>query len=79
MGDLRVVHVSELVDRQELLVSVECEVPRVVVGEVPRVRAVADDEELDETQERLGVPVTGVILVVDNLLHRAPGADPKRL
>ena len=53
--------------------------PRVVVGEVPRVRAVADDEELDEAEKRLGVSVTGVVLVVDDLLHRPPGADPKRL
>ena len=55
------------------------DLPRVVVGEVPRVRVVADDEELHEAQERLGVSVTGVILVVDDLLHRPPGADPKRL
>ena len=42
VGDLRVVLGSELVDRKEPLISVEGEVPRVVVGEVPRVRAVAD-------------------------------------
>ena len=61
------------VDGKEPLVSVEGEMPRVVVGEVPRVRAVADDEELDEAQERLGVSVTRVVLVVDDLLHRSPG------
>ena len=53
--------------------------PCVVVGEVPRVRAVTDDEELDEAQERLGVSVTGVVLVVDDLLHRPPRADTERL
>ena len=79
VGDFGVVLVRELVDRKEPLVSVEGEVPRVVVGEVPRVRAVADDEELDEAEERLGVSVTGVVLVVDNLLHRPSRADPKRL
>ena len=41
--------------------------------------AVADDEELDEAEKRLGVSVTGIVLVVDDLLHRPPGADPKRL
>ena len=79
VGDLGVVLGRELVDRKEPLVGVEGEVPRVVVGEVPRVRAVADDEELDEAEERLGVSVAGVVLVVDDLLHRPPGADPKRL
>ena len=79
VGNLGVVLGRELVDRKEPLVGVEGEVPRVVVGEVPRVRAVADDEELDEAQERLGVSVTGVVLVVDDLLHRPPRADPKRL
>ena len=79
VANLGVVLGRELVDRKEPLVSVEGEMPVVVVGEVPRVRAVADDEELDEAQECVGVSVTGVILVVDNLLHRPPGADPKRL
>ena len=79
VGDLGVVLGCELVDRKEPLVRVEGEVPCVVVGEVPRVRAVADDEELDEAEKRLGVSVTRVVLVVDDLLHRPPWADPKRL
>ena len=79
VGDLRVVLGRALVDRKEPLVRVEGEVPPIVVGEVPRVGAVADDEELDEAEKRLGVSVTGVVLVVDDLLHRPPGADPKRL
>ena len=79
VGNLGVVLGRELVDRKEPLVSVEGEMPRVVVGEVPRVRAVADDEELHETKECPGVAVSGVGLVVDDLLHRPPRADPKRL
>ena len=79
VGDLGVVLGRELVDRKEPLVSVEGEMPRVVVCEVPSVRAIADDEELDEAEQRLGVSVTGVVLVVDDLLHRPPRADPKRL
>ena len=79
VGDLGVVLSRELVDWKEPLVRVECEVSRVVVGEIPRVRAVADNEELDEAEERLGVSVTGVVLVVDDLLHRPPRANPKRL
>ena len=79
VGDLRVILVRELADRKKLLVRVECEMPRVVVGEVPRVRAVADDEELDEAEQRPGVSVAGVVLVVDDLLHRPSRADPERL
>src|SRR3546814_8591923 len=79
MVDLFVVLGRELVDRKEPLVSVESKVPRVVVGEVSSFRAVADDEELDKAEKRLGVSVTGVVLVVDDLLHRPPGIDPKRL
>ena len=79
VGDLRVVLVREPVDRQEPLVRVEGEVPRVVVGEVDRVRLVADDEKLDEAEKRSGVSVAGIVLVVDDLLHRPPGADAERL
>ena len=79
VGDLRVVLGRALVDRKEPIGRVEGKVPRVVVGEVPRVRAVADDEELDEAQERLGVAVSGIVLVLDDLFHRPTGADPKRL
>ena len=76
VGDLRVVFGGELVDRKELLVGVEGEVLRVVVGEVPRVRAVADNEELDQTEKRPCVSVAGIVLVLDDLLHGPPGADP---
>ena len=79
VGDLAVVLGRETVDRKEPLVRIEGEVPIVVVGEVLRIRAVADDEELDEAEKRPGVSVTGVVLVVDDLLHRPPRADPERL
>lgn len=79
VGDLGVVLGRELVDRKVPFVRVEGEVPLVVVGKVPRVSAVADNEKLDEAQEGLGVSVTGIVLVVGNLLHRLSRADPKRL
>ena len=41
--------------------------------------AIADDEELDEAEQRLGVSVTGVVLVLDDLFHRPPRAYHKRL
>lgn len=50
LRDLLVVFAGELIDRQEALIRVEAEVPRVVVGEVPSISAIADDEELQEAQ-----------------------------
>ena len=75
VGDLLVVFGGELIDGQEALVGVEAEVPRVVVGEIPGVAAVTDDEKLDEAQQRLAVAVAGVALVIDDLLHRPARAD----
>ena len=66
---------GELVDGQEALVGVEGEVAGVVVGEVAGLGAVADDEELDEAEKRLGVAVAGVVLVFDDLLHGPARAD----
>jgi hypothetical protein len=51
MGDLAVVHVRELVERQEALVGIEAEMAAVVVGEIPGVAAVADDEQLQEAKQ----------------------------
>jgi len=75
VGDLAVVFSGELVDRQETLFGVEGEVTGVVVREVPGIRSVADDEELDKAEERAGVAVAGVVLVVDDLLHGPARAD----
>jgi len=73
--DLGVVFRRELIDRQEAFFRVESEVTGVVIGKVPRVGAVADDEELDEAEKRPGVAVAGVVLVVDDLLHGPARAD----
>ena len=68
-----------LVDGQEALVGVEGEVPGVVVGEVAGGAAVADDEELEEAEQRLRVAVAGIVLVLDDLLDRPAGGDVERL
>lgn len=52
-----------------------CRVAAVVVGEVPGVAAVADDEELQEAKQGFAVAVAGVVLVIDDLLHRPARAD----
>lgn len=49
-GNLAVVFTGPLIDGQKAFVSVEAEVPGVVVGEVPGAVFVTDDEELNETQ-----------------------------
>jgi hypothetical protein len=79
VGDLFVVHLGELIDGEEALLGIESEVAGVVVGEVPGLGAVADYEELEEAEKRLGVAVAGVVLVIDDLLHGPAGADAEGL
>jgi len=79
LGDLLVVLGGELIDGQETLVSVEREMAGVVVGEVVGLVAVADDEELEEAEQGLGVAVAGVVLVFDDLFHGPARADAKGL
>jgi len=43
----------------------------VVVGETIGVVAVADDEELEEAEEGIGVAVAWIVLVLDDFLHEA--------
>lgn len=68
VGDLGVGLIC--VNGQKPLVGVEGQMPGVVVGEVPGVGAVADDENLDEAEEHARVAVAGVVLVLDDRLHR---------
>ena len=67
------------IDRQEALVGVEGEVAGVVVREVVGAVAIADDEELEEAEQGLGVAVAGVVLVFDDLLHRPARIDAEGL
>ena len=78
-GDLPVAPVRVLVQRQVAFVGVEAEELAVVVGEVPCIAAVADDEELHEAEQRFPVAVSGVVLVLDDLLHRLARTDRQRL
>jgi hypothetical protein len=50
VGDLLVVHPGELVDGQEALIGIESEVAGVVVGEIPSLGAITDDEELEKAE-----------------------------
>ena len=77
MGDFLVVLIGELVDREESFVGIECKMPGVVVGEVEGSVAIADDKELHEAEQSLGVSVAWIVLVFDDLLHGAPWADAK--
>ncbi len=79
MGDLPVFLVGILIDGQAALVGVEGEVAGVVVGEVVGAVAVADDEELHEAEQRPGVAIAGIVLVLDDLLHRPARADAEGL
>lgn len=79
VGDLLIVLASELINGQEALLGVEGEVAGVVVGEVVSAVAIADDEELDEAEERAGVAVAGVVFVIDDLLHGPARVDAESL
>ena len=79
MIDRLVVLVGETVHGEVTLVSIEGEVAGVVVGEIDRFGAIADDEKLDETEQRAGVAIAGVVLIFDDLLHRAPRIDGEGL
>ena len=67
--DFLVVFVRELINGQEPFFGVEGKMPRVVVGKVVRAVAVADDEELHKAEQRLGITVTGLVFVFDDLFH----------
>ena len=69
VGDLFVVGRGPLVEGQEVLVGIEAEVLTGVVGKIPGITAIADDEELHEAQQTVGVTVAGIVFVIDNLLH----------
>ena len=62
MGDLLVVFTGKLVERQITFVGIEGEVAVIVIGEVPGIGAVADDEELQEAEQCSGVTVAGSFL-----------------
>ena len=75
VGDLAVVPVSVLIYGEEEFLGIEGEVPEVVVDEIMGVRPVTNDEELHEAQQRVGITVAGILLVIDDLLHSPAGAD----
>ncbi len=77
--DLLVVLVSEFIDGQESLFSIEREVAGIVVGEVVRAVTITDDEELQKAEQRFGVTVAGVVLIFDDLFHGPTRADAEGL
>ena len=79
LGYWGIVHGCELIQGQKTLIGVESKVATVVVGEVPGLAAVADDEQLQETEQGLGVAVAGIVLVLDDLLDGPTRADGQGL
>ena len=51
----------------------------IVIGEIPCIAAVAYNEQLHEAQQSAVVTVARLILVIDDLLHGASGADVQGL
>ena len=79
VDDLFVVLGGELIDGEKTFILVKGEMAGVVVGEIPGVGAVADNKELDEAQQGFGVPVAGIVFVIDDLFHGPARADAKGL
>lgn len=75
MRDLLVVLGGELIHGEKALVGIEAEMTAVVVGKIPGIASIANDEELHEAQQRLGIAIAGVVFVVNNLLHGPARAD----
>jgi hypothetical protein len=65
--DLCIVLSGPFVNREESLLSIEGEVAIIVVGEVVRVGLIADDEDLQKTQQGIRVAVARIGLVSDDL------------
>lgn len=78
VDNLLVVYIGELVDRQEALFGIEGEMTRIVVCKIKCLIAIADYEELKETQDRLCIPISGIVLVFDDLLHSPARAYAER-
>ena len=51
---------------------------RIIVSEVPSISTVADDEELNETQQCLSVTIARIGFVIHDLLHSTAWANRQR-
>ena len=78
-GYLSVLIVSPLIHRKESFVGIEVEVLFIVIGEIVCVMLVADDEHLHKTEQRIGISITSIIFVINNLLHGATWANVQGL
>ena len=79
MRNLSIILARKLVDRQKALVCIEGEVAGVVVRKVVGAVAIADDKELHEAEQRLGVAIAGIVFVVDDLFHSPTGIHAEGL
>ncbi len=65
----------ELIHRQEAFVSIKKKVVAVVIGKIPGIGLIADHEELNKAEQGIGIAVTGIIFIVNDLLHGTAGTD----
>ena len=71
LGYLMVIVICGVIYRKIVVGGIEMEMLIIVVGEVHRVAAsVADNEELHEAHQRVGVAIATILLVVNDLFHR---------
>lgn len=75
VGDLFVVLRSKLVNRQETLLRIKGEMAGIVVGEIESLVPIADNEELEKAEKGLGITVTRIVFILNDLLHRPTRID----
>ena len=78
LGDFFVVVSSELVQRQKTFIRIKTEMAAVIVGKVPRIAHVADNEKLQKTEQRFAVAIAVVVFILHDLLHGPARADGQR-
>ncbi len=69
VGYLLVLFVCPLINRQIVFGSIEIEMSPVIVSKIVGVCPVADNKHLHEAEQRIGISVADVILIVNYLLH----------
>ena len=65
--------------KTNLFGSIEIEMSPVIVSKIVGVCPVADNEHLHEAEQRIGITVANIILIVNNLLHSTTRTHIKRL
>src|SRR5690606_14681268 len=79
MSDFLIALVSVLINRQKALIGIKAEVLFAVIGEIARIVTITDDKQLYEAQQSIGIAVTSIVFILNDLFHSPAWADLERL